>query len=210
MLSDSALGIQFYRKKTFGVHRLSVHQSMFSSMDSMQENHFSLSLCFLIFFPFHLLWHYSSMHFLWRFILASCLWSLFLHSSGRQAEPLGFHYIMFCLFLLFLKETACCLPAFLASFSVYSFCCCTFSVWGGHYMRQWCVSWCVIPKAVSHVLTVQTIISVNLNNQLLPKMFSRYFFTLTAHHWTLSKWSVAFLCPGVLQPTLDRVLQLRP
>lgn len=54
----------------------------------------------------------------------------------QQAELVGFHNIMFCLFLLLWNETACCLPAFLASFSVQSFCCCTFSVWGGHYMKQ--------------------------------------------------------------------------
>lgn len=141
--------------------------------------------------------------------MASCLHSPFLHSSGRQAEPLGFHNKMFCLFLLFWKETDRCLPAFLASFSVHSFCC-TFSVWEGHYMRQCYDSRCLIHKGVSRVLTVKMTTSVNLNNQLLPKMFSRHFFTPTDCSSLDSKWSVAFLCPGMMRPTLDRVLQLRP
>jgi len=52
-------------------------------------------------------------------------------------------------------------------------------------MGQQYVTWCVIHKGFSHVKTVQMMIGVNLNNQLLPKMVFRHFFTLTAHHWTL-------------------------
>lgn len=148
---------QFYRKNTFGVCRLSIYQSGFSSVD--KKTFFLLAS--LTFFHLHLLWYHSFMHFSWRFILASCLQSLFLHSFARQAEPLGFHNTMFCPFLLFWKETACCPPTFLISFFVHLFCSCTFSVSEAHYMRQWYVSQCVIHEGVSQVSIVQMIISVN-------------------------------------------------
>lgn len=131
---------KFYRKNTSVAHRHSVHRDTFSPMGSLQEKLFPVNFCFLIFSDFQLLRYHSSMHFWWRFILASYLQTLFLRSSGSQAKPLGFYNVMSCLFLLFFREKA---YASLVSFSVYLFCC-TWSVWGGHYMRQRCVNLFVI------------------------------------------------------------------
>lgn len=110
--TNSAKDTKIYRKNTSVVHRHSVHRDTFSPVGSLQEKLFSDNFCFLIFSKFQLLQYHSSMHFWWRFILASYLQTLFLRSSGRQDKPLGFHNIMFCLFLLFFRGKSLCLPCF--------------------------------------------------------------------------------------------------
>lgn len=141
-----------------------------------------------------------------KVILAFCLQSLFLHFSGRQAEPLGFHNIMFAYFFSSGKKQ---LAAFLPSSS--PLICIYFIVFlslGRSLYKAWYVGLCVIHKGVSCVLTVQIIISVNLNKSAYQKYFLDSFFTLTAHSWTLS--CLWLHCASNSESTLVRMLILRP
>lgn len=105
-----------------------------------------------------------------------------------------------CLFLLFWKETTCCLCASLVFMCLFH---CILSeevtIWGMVHAL------CIIHKGVSYVLMVQMIVSVNLNKSAYLKYFLDIFFMLTAHRWTLS-----FLWLFCSSNTVHTVFLLRP